>query len=132
MRFALSTREVRPVEQPREYLMDAHPWTYSVMAQEMLREGKIESPSDPATPAVGDQRSYLYVAVDHDTTPAASGRSGARRGRPARGDPTTYASNHLVPDWSVNRDVPPPRPWSCRSARRPTWSPCRFAESRSV
>ena len=70
MRFALSTREVRPVEQPREHLMDTHPWTYSVMAQEMLREGKIETLSDPATPAVGDQRSYLYVAVDHDTTPA--------------------------------------------------------------
>ena len=44
------------------------------MAQEMIREGKIESPSDPATPAVGDQRNYLYVAVDHDTTPAALGR----------------------------------------------------------
>ena len=107
MRFALSTREVRPVEQPREYLMDTHPWTYSVMAQEMLREGKIETPSDPATPAVGDQRSYLYVAVDHDTTPAAS-EAGVGLAVDVRlaGNPTTYSSDHQVPQWSVNRDVP--------------------------
>ena len=107
MRFALSTREVRPVEQPREYLMDTHPWTYSVMAQEMLREGKIETPSDPATPAVGDQRSYLYVAVDHDTTPAAS-EAGVGLAVDVRlaGNTTTYSSDHQVPQWSVNRDVP--------------------------
>jgi len=107
MRFALSTREVRPVEQPREYLMDTHPWTYAVMAQEMLREGKIESPSDPATPAVGDQRSYLYVAVDHDTTPAGSEAGvGLAVDVRLKGDPTTYSSDHQVPEWSVNRDVP--------------------------
>ena len=107
MRFALSTRDVRPVEQPREYLMDTHPWTYPVMAQEMLREGKIESPSDPATREVGDQRSYLYVAVDHDTTPpASSGGMGLAVDVRLDGDPTTYTSNHLVPDWSINRDVP--------------------------
>jgi len=107
MRFALSTREVRPVEQPREHLMDTHPWTYAVMAQEMLREGKIETPSDPVTPAVGDQRSYLYVAVDHDTTPVAS-QAGVGLAVDVRvaGDPTTYSSDHLVPEWSVNRDVP--------------------------
>jgi hypothetical protein len=107
MRFALSTREVRPVEQPREYLMDTHPWTYSVMAQEMLREGKIETPSDPATVAVGDQRSYLYVAFDHDTTPAAS-EAGVGLAVDVRlaGDPTTYSSDHQIPESSVNRDVP--------------------------
>jgi hypothetical protein len=107
MRFALSTRDVRPVEQPREFLMDTHPWTYAVMAQEMQREGKIESPSDPATPAVGDQRSYLYVALDHDTTPAAS-QAGVGLAVDVRlaGNPTTYSSDHQVPEWSVNRDVP--------------------------
>ncbi|HEX5086806.1 MAG TPA: hypothetical protein VFV89_03295 [Nocardioides sp.] len=107
MRFALSTRDVRPVEQPREYLMDTHPWTYQVMAQEMLREHKIETPSDPATPAVGDQRSYLYVAFDHDTTPAAA-QAGVGLAVDVRlaGDPTTYSSDHQVPEWSVNRDVP--------------------------
>jgi len=107
MRFALSTRDIRPVEQPREYLMDIHPWTYQVMAQEMLREGKIEAPSDPATREVGDQRSYLYVAVDHDTTPPASaGGVGLAVDVRLNGDPTTYTSNHQVPDWTVNRDVP--------------------------
>src|SRR5262249_15480161 len=75
MRFALSTRQVRPIGQPREHLMDVHPWTYQVMAREMVREGKVEPTSDPATLSLGDPRTYLYLAVDHDTVPpgAASG-----------------------------------------------------------
>ncbi|WP_084151851.1 hypothetical protein [Nocardioides halotolerans] len=107
IRFALSTRETRSAEQPREHVMDAHPWTYSVMAQEMLREGRIETPSDPSTPAVGDQRSYLYVAFDHDTSPAGS-EAGVGLAVDVRlvGDPATYSSDHQIPELSVNRDVP--------------------------
>jgi hypothetical protein len=107
MRFALSTRGVLPAGQPREHEMDTHPWTYQVMAREMLREGKIESPSDPSTAAVGDQRSYLYIAVDHDTVPAASASGiGLTVEVHLVGDPTTYTSNHGVVFWSINRDGP--------------------------
>ena len=107
MRFALSTRDVLPAAQPREHLMDVHPWTYQVMAREMLREHKIESPSDPSTTLVGDQRSYLYVAVDHDTVPPASA-SGVGLVVEVRleGDPTTYTSNHGVVFWGIARDDP--------------------------
>ena len=63
MRFALSTRRVLPADQPREHEMDIQPWTYQVMAREMVREKKIESPSDPESRGVGDQRTYLYVAL---------------------------------------------------------------------
>jgi len=107
MRFSLSTVQTRPVEAAREYIMDTNPWTYPVMAQEMLRENKIESPSDPSTRLVGDQRSYLYVAFDHDTVPpAAAGAVGLIAEVRLNGDNTVYRSNHDVPDWSVNRDVP--------------------------
>ncbi len=107
MRFALSTRGVLPAGQPREHEMDTHPWTYQVMAREMLRERKIESPSDPATQAVGDQRSYLYLAVDHDTVPPTSASGvGLVVEVHLVGDPTTYTSHHEVVFWSINRDGP--------------------------
>jgi hypothetical protein len=107
MRFALSTRGVLPAGQPREHEMDTHPWTYQVMAREMLREHKIESPSDPATLDVGDQRSYLYLAIDHDTVPAASASGiGLAVEVQLVGDPTTYTSNHGIVFWSINRDGP--------------------------
>ncbi|MDP9242138.1 MAG: hypothetical protein M3O84_03070, partial [Actinomycetota bacterium] len=61
MRFALDTEQTRAPTRARESLMDANPWTYPIMAAEMLREGQVESPSDPATPALGDQRTYLYL-----------------------------------------------------------------------
>jgi hypothetical protein len=107
MRFSLSTQQTRPVEAPREYVMDTNAWTYPVMAQEMLREGKIESPSDPSTKLVGDQRTYLYVAADHDTVPPeAAGGVGLIVEVKLEGDPTTYLSSHGDNSWSMNRDVP--------------------------
>ena len=47
------------------------------------------------------------MAVDHDTTPAASPAAwGSPSTSGSTADPTTYSSDHLVPDWSINRDVP--------------------------
>jgi hypothetical protein len=108
MRFALSADETRPEGRAREYLMDVNPWTYRVMAEEMLREGKVEHPSDPATPAMGDQRTYLYLEVDKDTGPATG--SGAAPGLAVvvrlHGDPTGYRSDHGQPSWAIARDDP--------------------------
>jgi hypothetical protein len=109
MRFALSTRGVLPAGRPREYEMFVHPWTYQVMAREMVRENKIETTPDPATLAVGDQRTYLYVTVDHDTTPPASASGvGLAVDVKLKGDPQTYTSDHLqLPVlFTVNRDGP--------------------------
>jgi hypothetical protein len=107
MRFALSTRAMLPAGQPREHQMDIHPWTYQLMAREMLREHKIESPSDPSTPDVGDQRSYLYVAVAHDTTPPPSAAGvGLAVDVRLQGDVTTYTSNHDIAFWTINRNGP--------------------------
>lgn len=110
MRFALSTLPVLPASQPREHEMDVHPWSYQVMAREMVREGKIESRSNPATVAVGDQRSYLYVAVTHTTDPVGSASGvGLAVDVKLKGNPTTYSSDHLQPlpqFWTINRNGP--------------------------
>jgi hypothetical protein len=107
MRFALSTRGLLSASQPREHQMDRHPWTYQVMAREMAREHKIERQSDPASLAVGDQRTYLYVAVDHTTTPTGSaGGVGLAVDVRLKGDATTYTSNHGISLWTINRNGP--------------------------
>jgi hypothetical protein len=109
MRFALSTRGVLPASQPREHEMDIHPWTYQVMAREMVREHKIEKPSRPSTVAMGDQRNYLYVAVTHDTVPAAAAAGvGLAVDVRLKGRPKPYSSDHgAVPSlFTINRDGP--------------------------
>lgn len=108
MRFFLDYRESRPADRAREVVMDAHPASYQVMAAEMQREGKIESPTDPATPALGDQRTYLYLEVDKDTTPPNGDGPwvGLAVGVQLHGDDTVYRSDHGIAGWSINRDLP--------------------------
>jgi len=108
MRFALPADETRPIRRAREYLMDVHPWSYRVMAEEMLREGKVEDPSDPATPAMGDHRTYLYLEVDKDTgSPPESGTApGVSIVVRLRGDPADYRSDHAQASWAIARDDP--------------------------
>jgi hypothetical protein len=109
MRFALSTRDVLSADQTREHEMDVHPWTYQVMAREMLREHKIESPSRPSTPDVGDQRSYLYVAVTHDTVPSAGAPGvGLTVEVRLKGKHKTYTSDHdnVIGLGAINRNGP--------------------------
>ncbi len=108
MRFFLAADQTRPAGRAREVLMDANPWTYPVMAKEMVREGKVEVPSDPATPDMGDQRSYLFIEVDKDTG------AGSQPGTPPglavgvrlRGDATLYRSDHSQLSWAIARDDP--------------------------
>jgi len=109
MRFALSTRNGLAAGQPREHVMDRHPWTYQVMAREMVREGKIEPDPDPLSTPVGDQRTYLYVAIDHVADPsAATGMVGLAVDVQLQGHATTYTSDHLQLPllFTVNRNGP--------------------------
>jgi hypothetical protein len=108
MRFFLAADQTRPADRAREELMDANPWTYPVMAEEMLREGKVEVPADPATPAMGDQRSYLYLEVDKDTGAGTSAGTapGVAIGVRLRADPTLYRSDHSQLSWAIARDDP--------------------------
>lgn len=108
LRFLLGTDETRPSDRAREVLMDRNPWTYPVMAAEQVREHKIEAIPDPATPAVGDQRTYVWIEVDKDTGTAAGTGSapGLSLGVRLKGSPVLYRSDHDRPDWSIARDDP--------------------------
>jgi hypothetical protein len=109
-RFIPDIRQRLPAGRARESVMDANPWTYQVMAKEMIREGKVEPVASPATPAMSDQRDYLFAEVDKDTaypTPPADGAwVGTALQVKLAGDDTWYSSNHGVPDSSIQRDDP--------------------------
>jgi hypothetical protein len=109
-RFIPDVRRTLPAGRAREAVMDANPWTYRVMAEEMIREGKVEASPSPATPEMSDQRDYLFAELDKDTTYPVPAPPGAWAGTALQiklaGDPTWYASNHGVADWSIQRDIP--------------------------
>lgn len=110
MRFFLSPLQTRPADKAREHLMDVNPWTYLVMAKELIREGKVEppSPETPFTPEVSDQRNYLYAVVEKTTDGPNSGSSwvGVALGVRLTSGETIYYSHHGEPTWSLQRDVP--------------------------
>jgi hypothetical protein len=105
MRFSPAPVQALPAGQPREHMMDVNSWLYPVMAQEMTREGKTESPTSPATPELGDQRTYLYLAVTHTAGPSAEAAAvGLSIGVRLKGDATLYRSDHATASWSLNRE----------------------------
>lgn len=109
MRFALDAEQTRVATRARESLMDANPWTYWVMAQEMFREGQVESPSDPSTSALGDPDTYLYLEVKKTTNGPNDGNSwiGVTIGVRLHSDPSVlYRSDHATAGWSIQRDLP--------------------------
>jgi hypothetical protein len=109
-RFPLDASQSLPAGRAREVMMDANPWTYQVMAKEMAREGKLESPASPDTPAFSDQRDYLFAEVKKTTTypvaPAPGSWVGVALAVQLRGSDRWFTSNHDVPDWSIQRDDP--------------------------
>jgi hypothetical protein len=60
MRFTLRPVGVDLSRHSREWVMDQHPWTYTVMAEEMIREGKITADRSLGV-RIGDLRNYLYI-----------------------------------------------------------------------
>jgi hypothetical protein len=45
----------------REAVMDAHPWMYEVMAQELKREGKIAADAQPGHGTIPDPRRFVFI-----------------------------------------------------------------------
>ncbi|MBW8483554.1 hypothetical protein [Actinomadura parmotrematis] len=107
LRFLLDATATRPADRAREVIMDRNPWTYRITSQELVREGKIESPSSPATKAVGDPRSYLFAEFAK-TTGAATGTGsvpGVALGVRLRSDPARlYRSDHDDHAVAIDRD----------------------------
>ena len=71
---------------------------------------QIEANPKPSTPEVSDQRNYLYIEIDKDTTyatpPAPGNWVGTAIAVKLKGDHRWYTSNHDIPDWSIQRDIP--------------------------
>jgi hypothetical protein len=109
-RFFLDPSRALPAGRAREVLMDQHPWSYRVMAKEVIRERKIETTPSPRTRAVSDQRNYVYIELDKVTTYPTPPRPGTGVGTAivvqVKGDPNWYKSHHNVATWSVERDGP--------------------------
>ena len=61
MRFALWPEPMDLSRHSREELMDRHPWTYRLMAQELMREGKI---SEAGGHMIRDPREYVYIEAN--------------------------------------------------------------------
>lgn len=73
---------------PREAVMDANPWTYRVMGDEIAR-WYTNFTTDPALPEQGDARQYAYVELH--TTGSGVGSIGVDI--QLEGDPTWYAND---------------------------------------
>src|SRR5262249_54457091 len=60
VRFALLPIAADLRTATRESVMDANPWTYRIVAEELLREGKLkDEPTD--VNSISDPRNYVYV-----------------------------------------------------------------------
>ena len=70
MRFALRPIPFDLSHSSREEIMDRNPWTYQVMAAELMREGKISEASRGGN-QMADPRHYLYLEAASDVREAA-------------------------------------------------------------
>ncbi|UGQ11817.1 hypothetical protein LO772_34475 [Yinghuangia sp. ASG 101] len=112
MRFPLTATERldEPALTSREEMVDRHPWVYTVMTDEVRREGKVVAePPAATTTLIADPRDYLYAVVRKTTSPPAPGVVGwvgVTLGVRLKGDPTLYRSDNGHADWSLSRDDP--------------------------
>jgi hypothetical protein len=97
MRFAPRPLPFDARAASREEMMDRHPWTYRVMADEMIREEKITEERKPGR-SINDLRNYVYFDVSSKQTGAAL--SVAVR---LKGDPVWRASDWGIANYRIER-----------------------------
>jgi hypothetical protein len=110
-RFSLSAADsIDPAAEARERVLDRNPWTYWVMAQEVIREGEVtDDPPPNTTRYISDPRNYLYLVVHKTTTgPPNTDNAwiGLTIGVRLAGNPNTYRSDRAFPSWSIRPDDP--------------------------
>ena len=98
MRFTLRPISVDLSRHSREWVMDQHPWTYTVMAEEMIREGKITTERTLGA-RIGDLRNYLYVDA------ASNQQNGALISFAVKlkNDPRWYTSDFGINSYKIER-----------------------------
>lgn len=97
MRFAPRPLPFDARTASREEMMDRHPWTYQVMADEMIREEKIIKERKPGQ-SINDLRNYVYFDISSDQTGAAL--SVAVK---LKGDPAWRASDWGIANYRIDR-----------------------------
>ncbi|HEY8459382.1 MAG TPA: hypothetical protein VIM99_03325 [Blastocatellia bacterium] len=97
MRFALRPLSFDARTASREEMMDRHPWTYQVMADEMIREGKITDERKPG-PLINDLRNFVYFDISSTQTGATL--SVAVK---LKGDPVWRASDWGIANYRIDR-----------------------------
>ena len=66
-KFFLSPLPTISSQNTREILMDENPWTYRIMAEELINEQRYEEPSDPESVIISDVRNYIYIEYIGDS-----------------------------------------------------------------
>ena len=61
VRYAPAPVPAQLADRSREAVMDAHAWTYQVMAKELMREGKIVPGAPPGNGTISDPRRHAYL-----------------------------------------------------------------------
>ena len=85
----------------REVVMDAHPWTYTLAAAELAREGKIAEDAAPGSGRIPDQRRFVFVEACTELADAALVLS--IRARDANGVENWYDSDRGIPEFRIIR-----------------------------
>jgi hypothetical protein len=97
----------------REEVMDRHPWTYAVTAQEARREGRVADPPAPGSKRIFDPRRYAVVemctAADDTTFATFTFSVGVSAGP---GPERLFDSTFGVPEFRISRS-PDNFPNSC-------------------
>lgn len=70
IRFALIPIRADLAAGSRETVMDQNPWTYRIMAEEAIREGRTD-PANLGVNTIDDLRNYLYVEVYSENSSSA-------------------------------------------------------------
>ncbi len=87
----------------REAVMDAHPWTYRVSAQEARREGRVRADAEPGSGQVPDARRFAYLEACAEVKDAALTFAVGVRG--ADGRVGWHESNGREPKFRIARSA---------------------------
>ena len=101
IRYALAAERFDLTDQSREVVMDRHPWTYTVTAQEMVREGKIADDAAPGSGKIPDLHRYVHVEACTQLENAAVAFS--VRATDASGTPRWFDSDRGVSEFRIVR-----------------------------
>ena len=98
-KFFLSPILTSSNQHTREFLMDENPWTYRIMAEELINEQRYEQNPDPESVIISDVRNYLYIEFTGETSNQNTVLDIAIR---FLGSCETYVHHHNYPEFSNN------------------------------